>query len=56
MLELVAAGLTNREIAARPGISPHTAKFFVSAILSKLGAATRTDAVVLAARRGVIEL
>lgn len=56
VLRLLADGLSNREIAERLGISPHTAKFFVSAILSKLGAATRTEAVVLAARRGLLRL
>jgi len=43
-----AAGLANKEIAARLNISDHTAKFHVAAILGKLGAATRTEAVALA--------
>ena len=38
------------------GISEHTDKFHVAAIMSKLGAASRTEAVALAARRGVLVL
>jgi len=45
---MLAAGLANKEIAARLNISDHTAKFHVAAILGKLGAATRTEAVALA--------
>jgi DNA-binding NarL/FixJ family response regulator len=56
VLELMAEGLSNRLIAARLGISEHTAKFHVNAILDKLGAETRTEAVVLAARSGVLAL
>ena len=56
VLNLLAEGLSNRELAARLGISRHTAKFHVNAILDKLGATTRTEAVVLAARGGVLTL
>jgi DNA-binding NarL/FixJ family response regulator len=56
VLELLAEGLSNRDIAARLGISRHTAKFHVNAILDKLGATTRTEAVVLAARGGLLSL
>ncbi len=56
VLELVAAGLANKMIAARLGISEHTVKFHVAAILSKLGAASRTEAGFIAARRGLIAL
>lgn len=49
-------GLSNKEIAAKMGISDHTVKFHVNAILQKLGASTRTEAVVSAARRGLITL
>ena len=52
VLELVARGLPNKGIAARLGISPHTAKFHVASILAKLGAASRTEAVTRGARRG----
>jgi two-component system nitrate/nitrite response regulator NarL len=56
VLELLAQGLSNRDIATRLGISRHTAKFHVNAILDKLGATTRTEAVVLAARGGLLSL
>jgi two-component system, NarL family, nitrate/nitrite response regulator NarL len=56
VLELLSEGLSNRDIAERLGISRHTAKFHVNAILDKLGATTRTEAVVLAARSGVLSL
>ena len=56
VLELLASGASNREIAGELGISPHTAKFHVVAILEKLGAATRTEAVMLAVREGMLTL
>ncbi|HLU68884.1 MAG TPA: response regulator transcription factor [Kofleriaceae bacterium] len=56
VLALLARGLSNRQIAAALDISEHTAKFHASAILAKLGAATRTEAVVTAARLGLIAL
>jgi two-component system, NarL family, response regulator YdfI len=56
VLQMLAAGLANKEIAARLGISDHTAKFHVAAILGKLGAATRTEAVALGIRRGLVLL
>jgi len=56
VLHLLAEGLSNKGIAQRLGISEHTAKFHVNAILSKLGAQTRTDAVVRAARLGLVLL
>ena len=56
VLQLLAEGLSNKQIAARLAISEHTAKFHVAAILGKLGAETRTDAVVRAARAGLILL
>jgi two-component system, NarL family, nitrate/nitrite response regulator NarL len=54
VLKLLAAGMTNKEIAARLGVTDHTVKFHVNGILGKLGAVTRTEAVVEAARRGLI--
>ena len=54
VLGLEAAGLANREIAARLAISERTVKFHVSALLSKLGAKNRTQAVRIARERGLI--
>jgi len=54
VLEMLAEGRGNREIAAQLGISEHTVKFHVASILGKLGAATRTEAVSIALRRGLI--
>jgi two-component system, NarL family, nitrate/nitrite response regulator NarL len=56
VLQLLAEGLTNKRIAERLAISEHTAKFHVNAILGKLGARSRTEAIVLAARRGLVIL
>lgn len=56
VLGLLSEGLSNRDVAARLSISRHTAKFHVNAILDKLGATTRTEAVVLAARTGLLSL
>ena len=54
ILSAMAEGLTNKEAAARFQISEHTVKFHVASILSKLGAASRTEAVTLAIRQGLI--
>lgn len=54
VLELVAAGLPNKAIARELGISEHTAKFHVGSLLGKLGAGSRTEAVTLATRRGIL--
>ena len=56
VLSLMAEGLSNKLIADRLKISEHTAKFHVNAILTKLDAETRTEAVVSAARRGLLML
>lgn len=56
VLELVAAGLPNKTIARELGISEHTAKFHVGSLLAKLGAASRTEAVTLATRRGILSV
>ena len=56
VLVLLAEGLTNKAIAQRLTISEHTVKFHVNAILSKLEAQSRTDAVVRATRLGIIAL
>ncbi len=54
VLQWLSAGLGNKEIAARLNISEHTAKFHVASIMGKLGAASRTEAVTLAIRHGLI--
>ncbi len=56
VLELLADGLANKQIAHRLGISDHTVKFHVNAILTKLAVTSRTEAVVQAARRGLVIL
>jgi DNA-binding NarL/FixJ family response regulator len=56
VLELVAAGLPNKSIARELGISEHTAKFHVGSLLGKLGASSRTEAVTLATRRGILPI
>ena len=56
VLELLAEGVGNREIAARLGVSEHTVKFHISSILGKLGAESRTEAVTLGVRKGLIVL
>jgi DNA-binding NarL/FixJ family response regulator len=56
VLALLARGATNREIATDLVITERTAKFHVSSILGKLGADNRTEAVALAAQRGLIDL
>jgi DNA-binding CsgD family transcriptional regulator len=56
VLTLLAEGMSNKAIARRLGISVHTAKFHVGALIDKLDAVGRTDAVAHAARRGVIHL
>ena len=53
VLELIAAGLTNAEIADRLVVSPRTAEHHVAAVLMKLGAATRQDAARRAAELGL---
>jgi two-component system, NarL family, response regulator YdfI len=56
VLQLVAQGLPNKGIARHLGISENTAKFHVASLSGKLGASSRTEAVTIAARRGLILL
>jgi DNA-binding NarL/FixJ family response regulator len=49
-----AAGLTNKQIAARLGISDRTVQFHLGNVLGKLGVASRTEAAVLALQRGLV--
>ena len=56
VLEQIAAGLSNREIASTLGISEHSVKFHVSGILGKLGVTSRAAAIRRAVRRGLVTL
>jgi DNA-binding NarL/FixJ family response regulator len=56
VLRLVADGLPNKEIARRLKVSEHTVKFHLNALMGKLGAQSRTEAVVTATRQGLIIL
>jgi DNA-binding NarL/FixJ family response regulator len=56
VLQSMSDGLANKQIAQKLGISIHTVKFHVAAVLSKLGAASRTEAVTLGMRSGLIRL
>lgn len=56
VLQLLAQGLSNKAIAFQLDISEHTVKFHVNAIMSKLGAQSRTEAAVRATRMGLILL
>ncbi|MEL6867865.1 MAG: response regulator transcription factor [Bacteroidota bacterium] len=56
VLRVLAEGLTNAQIGQRLFISERTVKFHVSAILSKLGAGNRTEAVQIALRKGIISI
>jgi DNA-binding NarL/FixJ family response regulator len=56
VLCMIAEGLANKEIAWRLGISDHTVKFHVSALLGKLGAGSRAEAISAGIRQGVIML
>ena len=54
VLQLLAEGLPNKEIARILAISEHTVKFHLSAVFGKLGAASRTEAVAIGIRRGLV--
>ncbi len=54
VLRMIGEGLANKEIAWRLGISEHTVKFHVSAVLAKLGAGTRAEAIRVGIRQGAI--
>ena len=56
ILQLLAEGLPNKQIAARLGISLHTVKFHVASILAKMGVQSRTEAVTLGVRQGLVTL
>jgi DNA-binding NarL/FixJ family response regulator len=54
VLRLLAEGAPNKSIARRLDITPHTAKFHVASIVTKLGATGRTDAMARAMRLGLV--
>ncbi|MBV9792171.1 MAG: response regulator transcription factor [Chloroflexi bacterium] len=56
VLQFMAQGLQNKEIAGQLHISERTVKFHVSAVLAKLGAGNRTEAVRMAVQHGLIQL
>jgi DNA-binding NarL/FixJ family response regulator len=56
VLRLLADGASNKLIAHKLGISEHTVKFHVTSILSKLNAGSRTEAVTLGVRKGLVYL
>lgn len=56
VLRLVARGLGNKEIATELGITIHTVKYHLAAVLEKLGVRSRTEAVSLGMRTGLVPL
>lgn len=56
VLQWVSTGLTNKAVAYKLGISEHTVKFHLGSAMSKLGAASRAEAVTNAIRRGLIAI
>jgi DNA-binding CsgD family transcriptional regulator len=56
ILGLLAAGLGNKAVAARLGISGHTVKTHVMSLFEKLGVSTRAEAVAAGVRRGILML
>ncbi len=56
VLGMIAEGLGNKTIARRLGISEHTVKFHIGSIFTKLNASSRTEAVIIGARQGLIML
>jgi DNA-binding CsgD family transcriptional regulator len=56
VLRFLARGLGNKEIAGELGITTHTVKYHLAALLEKLGVRSRTEAVSLGIRRGLVPL
>jgi len=56
VLRLMARGQRNKQLAVALHISQHTAKYHVSAVMAKLGARTRTEAVTIGVMRGLVAI
>ena len=56
VLKLLAEGLPNNGVVSRLEVSEHTVKFHVNSIMGKLNAQSRTEAVILATRLGLLPL
>jgi DNA-binding NarL/FixJ family response regulator len=56
VLQLLARGLSNKQIARAMAITPRTVNFHLDNIYSKLGVSSRTEAVIVAVRQGILEL
>jgi DNA-binding NarL/FixJ family response regulator len=56
VLRLVAQGLGNKEIASELGISTHTVKYHLASLLAKMGVHSRTEAVTIGLRKGLVPL
>jgi DNA-binding NarL/FixJ family response regulator len=56
VLKLVAKGLSNKEIAAKLGLVVGTVKIHVANLFAKLGVSDRTQALVVAVKRGIIDI
>jgi DNA-binding NarL/FixJ family response regulator len=56
VLAMMMEGLSNKEIALQLNVSTHTVKFHISSILAKLGASSRTEAITIGLRRGLLTI
>jgi DNA-binding NarL/FixJ family response regulator len=56
VLVLISKGMSNKEIAAELKLAEGTVKLHVSSILAKLGVADRTQAILVAVKRGLVHL
>lgn len=56
VLQMLALGLGNKEIAKRLIISEHTVKFHMASLMTKLEASSRTEAVIMGIRSGLIPI
>ncbi|HEY4212955.1 MAG TPA: response regulator transcription factor [Steroidobacteraceae bacterium] len=54
VMEMLAGGLSNKEMAKQLGISRHTIKYHLASVFGKLGATSRTEAVMIALRTGLV--